>query len=128
MRTIFLAAIALLLLALAWSPGPALADCTAIRGACIDHCRGEVDSTRAQACANRCSIAFCQDVPNLCRPGDQRVCVNGFRSCNNTCAALVAIPSAAATVNAEACNNKCCGQYKACLNQRSCDTSGLRCR
>jgi hypothetical protein len=125
MRIVFLAAASLLLLGLSLSPQPAYADCAAVRAACIDHCRGEVDATRAQACANRCSIAFCQDVPTTCRPGDQRVCNDGFRSCNGVCDALASIPTAAAAVNANACANKCCSQFKACLNQRSCDTSSI---
>lgn len=129
MRIVLVAAASILSIALACAPRPALAvDCSEVRASCLDHCRTEVDATRARACANRCSVAFCQDTSRFCRPGDQKVCTDGFRSCNTTCAALASIPTAAAAVGADACVTKCCSQFKACLNQRSCDTSTLNCR
>jgi hypothetical protein len=131
MRSILLAAACIMLFtaAMVGGPGAARADCAAIQSACFDHCRSsETNAGRVSACANRCSITFCQDIPTTCRPGDQRVCNDDFRSCNGACAALAAIPSAAATANATACSSRCCTGFKACLNQRSCDTSGLDCR
>jgi hypothetical protein len=41
----------------------------------------ETDQSRFQACANRCSIVFCQDTQIQCWPGDQRVCNDGLTSC-----------------------------------------------
>jgi hypothetical protein len=129
MRTLLLAAacIALFATAVVWRSGGALADCAAIRGACIDHCRNETDSSRISACVTRCSIAFCRDTPATCRPGDQAVCNDDFRSCNGACAAAAAIPSAI-TQDAAICATNCCNRFKACLNQRFCDTSSINCQ
>lgn len=128
MRTLLLSAACLILFAaaLALRPDAGSADCAAVRSSCIDHCRtSETDQSRFQACANRCSIAFCQDTQIQCWPGDQRVCNDGFTSCNGGCNALAAIPTAAAIQNQTACASRCCSQFKICLSQRSCDVSAL---
>lgn len=114
---------------LAWEPVSAQSNCATQRSACIDACSDrETSQPRFQACANRCAIQFCQDIPIACRPGDQSVCNNGFNSCNNGCDALAAIPSGAALQNQTACVNRCCNQLKVCLAQRSCDVSGNTCQ
>ena len=115
--------------ALVWKPDTGLADCAAVRSSCIAACSArETNQARSQACANRCSIQFCTDTPIACRPGDQTVCSDGFTSCNGGCDALAAIPTAAAIQNQTACASRCCTQFKICLGQRACDTSGITCR
>lgn len=129
MRTLLLAAACITLFATAMvcRSGAALSDCAAVRAACIDHCRNETNASRINTCVSRCSIAFCQDTPATCRPGDQSVCTDDFRSCNGACAAAAAIPSAVAQDSA-LCGTGCCNRFKACLNQRFCDTSSIDCR
>jgi hypothetical protein len=130
MRSLLLAAACLILFAtgVVWSPHRALADCAAVRSSCVAACQDrETDQARFQACANRCSVQFCQDTPIECRPGDQTVCNNGFRSCNNGCDALAAIPTAAAIQNQTACASRCCSQFKVCLLQRNCDVARITC-
>jgi hypothetical protein len=131
MRILLLAAACFTLLAtmLAWEPASAQSNCAAQRSACVAACNDrETSQPRFQACANRCSIQFCQDIPIACRPGDQSVCRNGFNSCNNGCDALAAIPTAGAIQNQTACSSRCCSQLKVCLGQRSCDVSGITCQ
>jgi hypothetical protein len=131
MRTLHIAAACLTLfaIALALRPTTALADCAAVRSSCIDHCRdSKSDQSRFQACANRCSTAFCQDIPIACRPGDQRVCSDGFTSCTGGCDALAAIPTAAAIQNQTACQSRCCTQFKVCLRQRDCAVGRITCQ
>ena len=131
MRTLLIAAACFTLLAttLAQAPASAQSNCAAQRSSCVAACNDrETSQARFQACANRCSIQFCQDIPIACRPGDQSVCTNGFNSCNNGCDALAAIPSGAAIQNQTACQNRCCNQFKVCLGQRSCDVSGITCQ
>jgi len=85
MRIILLAGacITLFTTLVVWGPAAALADCAAVRNSCIAHCKStNTDAARISACANRCSIEFCQDIPSTCRPGDQSVCNDDFRSCN----------------------------------------------
>jgi hypothetical protein len=130
MRTLILAAACLILSAVCvvWSPPDGLADCAAVRSSCVAACRDrETDQARFQACSDRCSIQFCQDVPISCRAGDQTVCNNGFQSCNNGCDALAAIPTAAAIQNQTACATRCCNQFKVCLSQRNCDVARITC-
>ena len=132
MRSLLLAAACLIAfaIALAWNPGEGLAvNCSAVRSACLAACNNR-ETTRAefQACSNRCSLQFCRDTVIECRPGDQTVCDNGFRSCNNGCDALAAIPTAAAIQNQTACQSRCCTQFKNCLNQRGCDVRTITCQ
>lgn len=129
MRILLLAAACTLVFATAamWGSEEALSDCAAIRGACIDHCfSGETNASRQSACRNRCAIAFCQDTPSVCRPTDQTVCNISLRSCNGACDAAASVPSALAQ-NQVACSRVCCVQFKACMAQRSCDTSTIAC-
>lgn len=58
----------------------------------------------------------------------QRICTDGFNSCNNGCDALAAIPTAAAIQNQTACASRCCGQFKVCLGQRSRDVAAITCQ
>ena len=102
MRILLIAAACFTLFAttFGWEPASAQSNCAAQRSACVAACNDrETSQPRFQACANRCSIQFCQDIPIACRPGDQSVCNNGFNSCNNGCDALAAIPSGAAIQN-----------------------------
>lgn len=123
------ACLTVLVAMLAWEPASAQSNCATQRSACVAACNDrETSQARFQACTNRCSIQACQDIPIACRPGDQSVCNNGFKSCNNGCDALAAIPSAAAIQNQTACSNRCCNQLKVCLAQRSCDVSNITCR
>jgi hypothetical protein len=131
MRSFLFTAACFFVVAIGFSAGPAQAQtgCAAIRSSCVAACNDrETDQARFQACANRCSIQFCQDTSIECRPGDQTVCNNGFRSCNNGCDALAAIPTAAAIQNQTACASRCCSQFKVCLSQRACDVSGITCQ
>ena len=59
-----------------------------LHGACNNR---ETTQAGFQACSNRCLIQSCQDTVIECRAGDQTVCNNGFRSCNNGCDALASI-------------------------------------
>jgi hypothetical protein len=130
MRALWFAAASVLLAVafVVWGPDAALSDCAATRSACVEHCANtETNPSRLSACANRCRTTFCQDLPFTCRPGDQRVCNDDSRSCSNACAALAAIPSAL-TQDASLCTRRCCVSFKACLNQRGCDTTGIDCR
>ena len=124
MRILLIAAACFTLFAttFGWEPASAQSNCAAQRSAC------ETSKPRFQACANRCSIQFCQDIPIACRPGDQSVCNNGFNSCNNGCDALAAIPSAAAIQNQTACSNRWCNQLKVCLSERFCEVSNITCQ
>ena len=131
MRILLIAAACFTLFATTFGSEPASAqsNCAAQRSACVAACNDrETSQPRFQACANRCSIQFCQDIPIACRPGDQSVCNNGFNSCNNGCDALAAIPSGAAIQNQTACSNRCCNQLKVCLSQRSCEVSNITCQ
>ena len=131
MRFSLIAAVCFTFFAMTLAIGPtsAQSNCAAQRSACLAACNDrETSQARFQACANRCAIQFCQDIPIACRPGDQSVCTNGFNSCNNGCDALAAIPSAAAIQNQTACSSRCCSQLKVCLGQRSCDVSGITCQ
>jgi hypothetical protein len=111
------------------SPQPVSAvDCGALRGACVADCANVANPARRQACANRCSLTVCPTTPSTCRPGDQTVCRNSFSSCNGTCDALTAIPSAAATADAAVCARSCCRDFRLCLSLRHCDVSGVACR
>jgi hypothetical protein len=131
MRTLHLAAACFILFAggLASGPASAQSNCATQRSSCVAACNDrETSQARFQACANRCSIQFCRDIPIACRPGDESVCSNGFNSCNNGCDALAAIPTAAAIQNQTACASRCCSQFKVCLSQRSCDVSRITCQ
>jgi hypothetical protein len=104
-------------------------DCATVRSSCVEQCaRGVTSASRLQACVNRCSVASCTDVPSVCRPGDQNVCQDDFRSCTGSCEALAALPSAAATQTIELCARRCCNNLRLCLNQRQCNTTGFSCR
>jgi len=100
MRTLLLAAACVVLFATAivLRPDDGLAiNCAAVRSACVSACNNrETSQAGFQACSNRCSIQSCRDTVIECRAGDQTVCNNGFRSCNNGCDALASIPTAAA--------------------------------
>jgi len=131
MRILLLAAACFTLLAtmLAWEPASAQSNCAAQRSACVAACNDrETSQPRFQACANRCSIQSCRDTVIECRAGDQTVCNNGFRSCNNGCDALASIPTAAAIQNQTACQSRCCTQFKVCLVQRGCDVGTITCQ
>jgi hypothetical protein len=111
------------------SPQPANAvDCGQLRSSCAANCGNIANTARRQACANRCSLTVCPTTPPTCRPGDQTVCRNSFSSCNGTCDALTAIPSAAATADAAVCARSCCRDFRLCLSLRNCDVSGVACR
>jgi hypothetical protein len=132
MRTLLLAAACVVLFATAivWRPDDGLAiNCAAVRSACVAACNNrETSQAGFQACSNRCSIQSCRDTVIECRAGDQTVCNNGFRSCNNGCDALASIPTAAAIQNQTACQSRCCTQFKVCLVQRGCDVGTIACR
>jgi len=95
MRTLLLAAACVILFATAivWRPDDGLAiNCAAVRSASsLPATTGRPARRGFQACSNRCSIQSCQDTVIECRAGDQTVCNNGFRSCNNGCDALASI-------------------------------------
>jgi hypothetical protein len=115
------------------APAPAMAvDCAAIRAACLDHCQtlastaaGATRLTSAQqtACANRCSIASCQQTPlaaRLCDSTGQSVCSSSFRSCSDAC--ITSFAATAATIQSQAsCSTSCCTKFKLCLAQRQCE-------
>ncbi len=132
MRLFLLAAACIILFVTAIVGGPddGLAlDCAAVRSACVAACN-ERESTQAEfrACSNRCSIQTCRDTVIQCRPGDQTLCNNGFKSCNNGCDALATIATAAAIQNQAACSSRCCRQFKVCLTQRACDVRTINCQ
>jgi hypothetical protein len=130
MRIPAIAAALLALFGTALLPAPAAAvDCGSLRSSCTAECGRIIDNpARLQACVNRCSLMVCPGRLQVCRPGDQTVCRNGFSSCNGACDALAAIPTAAALTNAAACASRCCTNFKACLSARSCDVSSIVCR
>jgi hypothetical protein len=132
MRTLLLAAACVVLFATAMvsRPDDGLAiNCAAVRSACVSTCNNrETSQAGFQACSNRCSIQSCRDTVIECRAGDQTVCNNGFRSCNNGCDALASIPTAAAIQNQTACQSRCCTQFKVCLVQRGCDVGTITCQ
>jgi|SRR5262245_34717513 len=131
-RTVLMAACLMLL-----ATAPAMAvDCAAIRAACLDRCQtigsaaaGATRLTSAQqkACANRCSIASCQQTPlavRLCDATSESICNSSFRSCSDAC-----ITSVAATqpiIQAQAsCRTACCTKLKVCLAQRQCEIGSI---
>jgi hypothetical protein len=52
-----------------------------------------------------------------CNASTQRICDDGFRSCNTACEFSTTA----------GCTDRCCSQLTTCLHQRQCDTSGLNC-
>ena len=117
---IVLMAACLMLLATA----PAMAvDCAAIRAACVERCQTLAGPAQQKACANRCSIASCQQRPlaaRLCDANAQTICNTSFRSCSDACTTSFA--ATAATIQAQAsCTTSCCTKLKLCLGQRQCE-------
>jgi len=110
-------------------------DCAAIRAACLERCRTVFGTGAAQQsqtaqqknCANRCSIASCQETPLAARTCDanaQTICSSSFRSCSDAC--TVSFAATAATIQAQAsCTTSCCTKFKLCLGQRQCDLRGI---
>jgi hypothetical protein len=115
---------------------PAMAvDCAAIRAACLERCRTvfgtgatqQSQDAQQKNCANRCSIASCQETPLAARTCDanaQTICSSSFRSCSDAC--TVSFAATAATIQAQAsCTTSCCTKFKLCLGQRQCDLRGI---
>ena len=108
---------------------PAMAvDCAAIRAACVDRCNTVFGTTAEQKnCANRCSIASCQQTPlaaRICDANAQTICSSSFRSCSDAC--TVSFAATQAIISAQAsCTTSCCTKFKLCLGQRQCDLRGI---
>ena len=117
---IIITAACLMLLAMA----PAIAvDCAAIRAACVKRCQTITGTAEQTNCANRCSIASCQQTPlaaRLCDANAKTICNNGFSSCSDACTTSFA--ATAATLQAQtSCTTACCTKLKLCLGQRQCE-------
>lgn len=78
--------------------------------------------------------AFAQDTqpsqslrptPSACTAGSQsvRVCSNGFRSCNDVCAAR----ALSANSDVAGCATSCCNQFNVCLQMRNCGGARINC-
>ena len=129
-RIVLMAACQMLL-----ATAPAIAvDCAAIRAACVDRCQtvfGNSQQSRTTAeqknCANRCSIASCQQTPlaaRLCDATAQTICNNGFTACTDACISSTA--TTAAIIQSQAsCTTSCCTKFKLCLGERQCDISTI---
>ena len=131
--TTYIVLMAACLMLLATAPAIAV-DCAAIRAACLERCRtvfgnAQQSQTTAQQknCANRCSIASCQQTPLAARTCDanaQTICSSSFRSCSDACTTSFA--ATAATLQAQAsCTTSCCTKFKLCLAQRQCEISTI---
>ena len=115
---------------------PAMAvDCAAIRAACLERCRTvfgtgttqQSQTAQQKNCANRCSIASCQQTPlaaRLCDATAQTICNNSFTSCTDACITSTATTQAILQAQAS-CTTSCCTKFKLCLGQRQCDLRGI---
>jgi hypothetical protein len=102
-------------------------DCAAIRAACVERCQTITGTAQQKNCANRCSIASCQQTPLAARTCDanaQTICSSSFRSCSDAC--TVSFAATQAIISAQAsCATSCCTKFKLCLGQRQCDLRGI---